>query len=110
MGQSAQTDLRASGPANWLLGPYRAPFIKPSRAGNSDLVSHLLRDGKLFLSLEDAIDLAIENNFDVELQRYDLKFADTEVMLAKGGGLLRGVPTTSAHDRWWVLPRAPVTK
>jgi outer membrane protein TolC len=97
MGQSAQTDLRASGPANWLLGPYRAPFIKPSRAGNSDLVSHLLRDGKLFLSLEDAIDLAIENNFDVELQRYDLKFADTEVMLAKGGGLLRGVPTTVAE-------------
>jgi outer membrane protein len=97
MGPSAQTEPRASGAANWLLGPYRAPFVKPSRAGNSDLVSHVLRNGKLLLTLEDAIDLAIENNFDVELQRYDLEFAATEIMRAKGGGLLRGVPTTIAE-------------
>lgn len=97
MGQSAHTDMRASGPANWLLGPYRAPFVKPSRAGNSDFVSHLLRNGTLFLTLEDVIGLAIENNFDVELQRYNLEFAATEVMRAKGGGLLRGVPTTVAE-------------
>jgi outer membrane protein len=94
VGQSPQTQPRASGPANWLLGPYRTPFVKPSRAGNSDFVSHVLRNGTLFLTLEDAIDLAIENNFDVELQRYDLQFAATEIMRAKGGGLLRGVPTT----------------
>jgi outer membrane protein len=97
MGQSAQTQPQTSGPANWLLAPYRAPFVKSSRAGNSDLVSHVLRNGKLFLTIEDAIALAIENNFDVELQRYDLEFADTEVTLAKGGGLLRGVPTTIAE-------------
>ncbi len=97
IGQPAETDLRASGPANWLLGPYRAPLIKPSRTGNSDLVSHLVHNGTLFLTIEDAIDLAIENNFDVEIQRYDLEFADTEVTLAKGGGLLRGVPTTVAE-------------
>jgi outer membrane protein len=92
-----QSQPQTSGSANWLLGPYRAPFIKLSRTGNSDLVSHLLRDGKLFLTIEDAIDLAIENNFDVELQRYDLEFADTELTRAKGGGLLRGVPTTVAE-------------
>jgi outer membrane protein len=92
-----QSQPQTSGSANWFLGPYRAPFIKPSRTGNSDLVSHLLRDGKLFLTIEDAIDLAIENNFDVELQRYDLEFADTELTRAKGGGLLRGVPTTVAE-------------
>jgi outer membrane protein len=97
MDQSAQVEPRASGPANWVLGPYRAPFVKPSRVGNSDFLSHLLRNGKLFLTLENAIDLAIENSFDVELQRYDLKFADTEVTRAKGGGLLRGVPTTVAE-------------
>jgi outer membrane protein len=92
-----QSQPQTSGSANWLLGPYRAPFIKPSRTGNSDLVSHLLRDGKLFLTIEDAIDLAIENNFDVEVQRYDVEFADTELTRAKGGGLLRGVPTTVAE-------------
>jgi outer membrane protein len=97
MGKSAQAEPRTSGPANWLLGPYRTPFAKPSRIGNSDLVSHLLRNGKLFLTIEDAIALAIQNNFDVELQRYDVEFADTEVTLAKGGGLLRGVPTTIAE-------------
>jgi outer membrane protein len=94
IGQSPQTLPRTSGPANWLLGPYRAPFVKPSRTTNSDLISHLLRNGKLFLTIDDAIALAIENNFDVELQRYDLQFADTEVTLTKGGGLPRGVPTT----------------
>jgi outer membrane protein len=97
VGQPAQVELRTSGPANWLLSPYRAPFVQPSRTGNSDLLSQLLHDGKLVLTLEDAIDLAIENNFDVELQRYDTEFADTEIMRAKGGGLLRGVPTTIAE-------------
>lgn len=97
IGQPAETNLRTTGPANWLLGPYRAPYAKPSRPGNSELLSHLLRNGTLFLTIEDAIDLAIENNFDVELQRYDLEFADTEIMRAKGGGLLRGVPTTIAE-------------
>jgi outer membrane protein TolC len=97
MSQPVPTVPQASGPANWLLGPYRAPYVRPSRAGNSDSLSHLLRNGKLFLTVEDAIDLAIENNFDVELQRYNLAFANTEIMLAKGGGLLRGVPTTVAE-------------
>jgi outer membrane protein TolC len=95
--QPAPNELRASGTTNWLVGPYRAPFVKPSGAGNSGFVSHLLRNGTLSLTLEDAIDLAIENNFDVELQRYDIEFADTEIMRAKGGGLLRGVPTTVAE-------------
>jgi outer membrane protein TolC len=61
------------------------------------LLSQLLHDGKLVLTLEDAIDLAIENNFDVELQRYDPELAATEIMRAKGGGLLRGVPTSVAE-------------
>jgi outer membrane protein TolC len=88
---------QTSGPANWLVGPYRAPVVKPSRTTNSDLVSHLIRNGTLFLTIEDAIALAIQNNFDVELQRYDLEFADTEVTRTKGGGLPRGVPTSVAE-------------
>jgi outer membrane protein TolC len=58
------------------------------------LISRLLHEGKLSLTLQDAIDLAVENNFDVELHRYDPEFALTESIRAKGGGLLRGVPTT----------------
>jgi outer membrane protein TolC len=58
------------------------------------LVLSLLHDGNLSLTLQDAIQLAIENNFNVELQRYDRGFAATEILRAKGGGQLRGVPTT----------------
>jgi hypothetical protein len=89
-----QLTFRPAGRAAWLLSPYRTPVVGPSRTENSDLVSNLLHDGKLSLSLHDAIELAIENNFDVELQRYDHAFATTEIMRAQGGGLLRGVPTT----------------
>lgn len=78
----------------WLTGPYRVPPVKPSRDANSPLVAGLMHDGKLELTLQNAIALAIENNFDVELQRYDRLFARTEILRAKGGGQLRGVPTT----------------
>lgn len=80
--------------ASWFLSPYRAPVVTPSRTENSELISRLLHEGKLSLTLQDAIELAIQNNFDVELQRYDRAFAATEILRAKGGGQLRGVPTT----------------
>jgi outer membrane protein len=86
--------FRPAGRAGWFLSPYRVPVVPPSSSQNSNLISRLLHDGKLSLSLQDAIELAVENNFDVELQRYDREFALTDSVRAKGGGLLRGVPTT----------------
>ncbi|MGD0437774.1 MAG: TolC family protein [Bryobacteraceae bacterium] len=50
-----------------------------------------MRSGNIYLSLTDAIALAIENNLDIELQRYTPPSADTEVQRAKGGGQLRGL-------------------
>jgi outer membrane protein TolC len=47
--------------------------------------------------LSDAIALAIENNLDIELQRYSLPTADSEILRAKGGGLLRGLPYNLAE-------------
>ncbi len=87
-------NLRPAGRAGWLLSPYKAPVVRSSRTRDSNRLSHLLHDGKLTLTLQDAIDLAVENNFDVEIQRYDRQFALTEIIRAEGGGLLRGVPTT----------------
>jgi outer membrane protein len=83
--------------SKWLLSPYRAPAISPSSTQNSDLVARLIHDGRLSLTLQDAVTLAVENNFDVELERYDRSFAWTEMLRAKGGGLLRGIPTTVAE-------------
>jgi outer membrane protein TolC len=54
----------------------------------------LVRDGKLYLTLHDAIALAIENNLDVEVSRYNLLLADTDVIRAQGGGNLRGIDYT----------------
>ncbi len=53
-----------------------------------------MRDGKLYLSEKDAIALAIENNLDVEIERYNLVLADTDRRRAAGGGNLRGIDYT----------------
>jgi outer membrane protein TolC len=89
-----QFSFHPSGPARWLFSPYRAPAVGPSSSDDSSLLASLIQDGKLRLTLQDAIALAVQNNFDVELQRYNWGFAATELLRTKGGGLLRGMPTT----------------
>ncbi len=64
------------------------------RYENSPRVHELIRAGNLYLSLQDALALAIENNLDIELQRYLLPIGDTELLRAKGGGLNRGLNFT----------------
>ena len=52
-----------------------------------------MRDGKLYLSLRDAIALALENNLDLAIARYTLPIADTDILRTQAGGTFRGVPT-----------------
>jgi outer membrane protein TolC len=74
-----------------FFGAYRAPRVPelPTRSPLS--IDGFVRDGKLYLALHDAIVLAIENNLDVEVSRYNLLIADTDLTRARGGGSLRGV-------------------
>ncbi len=74
--------------------PYVPPQVREPNFHNSDRLSSLLRGGKLYLSLDDAIALAIENNLDVELQRYSYPTADSDLLRAQGGGAIRGLPLT----------------
>jgi outer membrane protein TolC len=74
-----------------FAGPYRMPVVPPLFAGSDARLSGLIHDGKLYLSLQDAIALALENNLDVETERYNLTLAETDLMRAKGGGSLRGI-------------------
>ncbi|MBB6143090.1 outer membrane protein TolC [Silvibacterium bohemicum] len=74
-----------------LIGAYRAPHLPGVPAGSTSHLERLINDGKLYLSLHDAIELAIENNMDVEISRYDLLLANTDLTRAQGGGTLRGV-------------------
>ena len=71
--------------------PYSAPELAPVDLSNSPLLHQLLRGGNIYLSLSDAVNLGIQNNLDVEVERYTLPSAGTEVLRAKGGGLLRGL-------------------
>jgi outer membrane protein TolC len=69
----------------------------PVRGENSARIHDLIRAGNLYLSLQDALALAIENNLDIELGRYLLPTADTDVLRARGGGLVRGLNFTLAE-------------
>jgi outer membrane protein TolC len=75
--------------------PPAAPRPTPAlRFENSPRVHELIRAGNLYLSLGDALSLTIENNLDIELQRYLLPQGDSELLRAKGGGLNRGLNFT----------------
>src|ERR1700694_1540476 len=58
---------------------------------NSPLLSQLNRDGKLYLSLKDEIQLALENHLDLAIARYNLPIANTDILRTQAGGIFRGV-------------------
>ena len=72
---------------------YEAAEVGPIHTADSPRLSALIRGGIIYLSLRDMIALAIENNIDVESQRYNPKIAEADLLRARAGGLLRGVNT-----------------
>lgn len=74
-----------------LTRPFREPSLTPLNLGNSGRLEALVRAGKLYLSLQDAVALALENNLDIEISRYGPQAAQADYLRAKAGGLLRGV-------------------
>ena len=75
-------------PSIW--GPYTTPYVAETKMSNSDRLRSLVRDGKLYLSVSDAIALVLENNLDIAVSRYSLGFAQTDILRAQGGGAIRG--------------------
>jgi len=80
-----------------FFGPYRKPVVPALFPGSQTRLESLIRDGKLYLTVQDAIALALENNLDVETERYDLAAARTDEVRAAGGGSLRGLDYTIAE-------------
>ena len=74
-------------PLRW----YTATNYPAPRLSNAPRLDDLLRDGKIYLSLSDAVTLALENNFDIAIARINLDIADTDVLRARAGSNLRGV-------------------
>lgn len=74
-----------------IFAPYTIPFVPKPRLDNSQRLQNLVADGKLPLTLDDAIALALENNLDIAVARYDLPIAQTDLLRTRAGGAARGV-------------------
>jgi outer membrane protein TolC len=95
-------DLRSSArdfskPAGRLLGNpinmYRPTSIGKASFANSVRLTDLVKDGKIYLSLSDALALALENNYDLAIARYDLDIADTDILRTRTGAAPLGAPS-----------------
>ena len=75
------------------IAPYTPRDVPPPSFANTSRIDQSLRDGKLMLSLSDAIALALENNLDIAIARYNLPIADSDVLRTRAGNSLRGVNT-----------------
>ena len=75
------------------LAPYMPRHVPPPNLANTSRIDQLMQNGKLMLSMDDAIALALENNLDIAIQRYNLNIADTDMLLANSGQATRGVNT-----------------
>ena len=80
-----------------FIRPYRAPFVPPIRLRNSSRLASLIRAGKLYLSVQDALALALENSLDLEIDRYGPLLAASALERADAGGPIRGVPSASSQ-------------
>jgi outer membrane protein len=78
----------------FLRGEFRPGFVTEPNFRDSTRIADLIRAGQLYLSLQDAIALALENNLDLELQRFGVRMSTTDTYRALGGGTVRGVPLT----------------
>lgn len=76
-----------------LLQPYIPQQLPQPNLGNSPRIDSLMKDGKIYLSIDDAIALALENNLDLDIARYNLNIAQADLLRAKSGASILGVNT-----------------
>ena len=87
--------IRPSAPILWR--PYEAVKVPPARLNNSGRIEVLIRAGKLYLTVHDAIALALENNIDIENARYNIPLMAWNLERSRAGGTLPGVPSGSSQ-------------
>ncbi len=87
-----------------IVNPYRMQYIDPAVLTNSPRLETLIKDGKLPLSLQDAIALALENSMDIVVQRYNPWIADVSLLKARAGGFGYGTPGSIAVGSTANLP------
>ncbi len=98
IGVTATAGAQSNGAVSYQMPPSHSPFaaylpseVPEPQLANSPLLTQLIRDGKLYLSLKDAIRLALENNLDLAIARYNLPIANMDILRTQAGGVFRGV-------------------
>ena len=81
------------------IGPYTPRHLSAPNLSNTGRIDQLMHDGKLSLSLADAIALALENNLDIAIARYNLNIADTDVLRSKAGAAILGVAAEAGKEK-----------
>ena len=78
-----------------LIAPYYPISIPEPGATNTPKLEQMIHDGKLELTLQDAVELALANNMDIVVARYNPWFADTDILKTESGGTGRGTAGAS---------------
>ncbi len=76
-----------------FLHPYEVQKVPQPNLGNSPRIDSIMKDGKIYLSINDAVALALENNLDLDIARYNLNIAAADLLRAKSGAAILGVNT-----------------
>ena len=95
LGMSKYSYTRAPRAFPNIIAPYKPISIPDPGLTNSPRIDQLIHDNKLDLSLQDAVDLALENNMDIVVARYNVWYADTDLLRTAGGGVGRGTAGAS---------------
>ena len=74
-----------------VLASYKSRQVPPPDLVNTARIDQVMRDGKIYLSMDDAVALALENNLDIAIARYNLNIADTDILRTKAGGTILGI-------------------
>jgi outer membrane protein TolC len=83
--RTPRLSTESGGWLNGLTRKYKPGYVPPVDISNSSRLDQIIRAGNLYLSLNDAIALALENNIDIEVSRYQFQLADLGITAAEAG-------------------------
>ncbi|HEY4817381.1 MAG TPA: TolC family protein [Candidatus Acidoferrum sp.] len=87
-----------------LIAPYRPIRVPEPVLTNSPRIDQLIHDGKLQLTLQDAVELALENSMDIAVSRYNIWFAETDILATEAGAQAFGITGAEVRQSFANIP------
>jgi outer membrane protein len=101
IGQAGPDYSKGRGQFPNVFAPYAPRNVAEPQLVNSPRIEQLIRDGKLYLTMQDTITLALENNLDISVQRYTPWLAETDILRQEAGnGFVRFDPQVTSTFNW----------